>query len=148
MRVRTANATDIADWAALRAELWPSQALRAHQIEVIAALASVGGRAVALVAEEDPGGATGFVEASLRYEYVNGCETSPVAFVEGLYVRPNHRAAGIGRALLAAVETWARERGCSELASDALLENGASHAFHAAVGFHETERVVFFRKLL
>ncbi len=33
-------------------------------------------------------------------------------------------------------------------ASDALLENEASHALHLALGFQETERVIFFRKSL
>lgn len=34
------------------------------------------------------------------------------------------------------------------MASDALLDNAGSHAFHEAVGFEETERVVYFRKSL
>ena len=53
-----------------------------------------------------------------------------------------------GRALIAAVEAWTREQGCTELASDALIDNAASHAAHAACGFEETERVVYFRKPL
>ena len=91
---------------------------------------------------------TGFAEVSLRSDYVNGCETSPVAFLEGIYVRPEHRRRGIGRALVAAVEQWGRERGCSELGSDALLDNHMSHRFHGGAGFEETERVVYFRKPL
>jgi aminoglycoside 6'-N-acetyltransferase I len=35
-----------------------------------------------------------------------------------------------------------------ELASDALLDNNGSHAMHEALGFTETERVVYFRKAL
>jgi aminoglycoside 6'-N-acetyltransferase I len=38
--------------------------------------------------------------------------------------------------------------GCTELASDALLDNQASHAMHEALGFAETERVVYFLKPL
>jgi aminoglycoside 6'-N-acetyltransferase I len=49
---------------------------------------------------------------------------------------------------VAAAGQWGRERGCSELASDALLDNEASHRFHHAAGFAETERVVYFRKPL
>ena len=90
----------------------------------------------------------GFAEAALRHDYVNGCETSPVAFLEGLYVAPEHRRRGVARALVAAVEAWAHERGVSEFASDALLDNIESHAFHRAIGFTETERVVYFRRLL
>ena len=86
----------------------------------------------------------------LRCERItsNGTDTSPVAFLEGIYVEPRLRRKGIGAALVAAVCAWARRMGCRELASDALLENEGSHAVHRALGFEETERVVFFRKAL
>jgi aminoglycoside 6'-N-acetyltransferase I len=91
---------------------------------------------------------TGFAEAAIRRDYVNGCETSPVAFVEGIHVVPEHRRQGVAGALIAAVEQWARDQGLRELASDALIENSQSHAMHRALGFSETERVVYFRKAL
>ena len=97
---------------------------------------------------EDRGGIRAFAEAALRHDHVNGCDTSPVAFLEGIFVRPNIQGAGIGRLLLTSIQSWARERGCSELASDAHIGNLASHAFHRAAGFEETDRVVYFRKLL
>jgi aminoglycoside 6'-N-acetyltransferase I len=59
-----------------------------------------------------------------------------------------YRRAGIAGCLVAAVERWARQRGCREFASDALIANEASHAVHRALGFEETERVVFFRKFI
>lgn len=77
---------------------------------------------------------------------MNGTHSSPVAFLEGLYVQPADRGQGIARQLVAGVQKWAEEMGCSELASDALLDNTASHAMHEALGFMETERVVYFLK--
>jgi aminoglycoside 6'-N-acetyltransferase I len=47
-----------------------------------------------------------------------------------------------------AVAEWGKSLGCVEFGSDAPLENAASHALHAALGFAETQRVVFFRKTL
>ena len=82
---------------------------------------------------------TGFIEISLRRDYVNGCETSPVGFIEGLFARPEVRGGGGG-----VVE--ARE--CRELAWDVLLDNEASQACYRAAWFTETQRVVFFRKPL
>jgi aminoglycoside 6'-N-acetyltransferase I len=105
-------------------------------------------RFVAFLASDPSGEPAGFTEAALRSDYVNGCTTSPVVFLEGLYVVPGRRREGIARALIAAVETWARERGYEELASDALIDNVESHDLHRAVGFSETERVVYFRKNL
>ena len=94
-----------------------------------------------------PGGsAMGFVEASKRVDYVNGTSSSPVAFLEGLYVEPTSRRKGVARALVADVERWALAERCSELASDSPLENIAAHAAHRALGFEETERVVYFRR--
>lgn len=90
----------------------------------------------------------GFVEGSIRTDYVNGTSASPVAFLEGLYVVPSARRRGVARSLVAAVSDSARQRHCSELASDAVLENEASHAVRRALGFEQTERVVFFRRSL
>ena len=88
----------------------------------------------------------GFAEASVRRDYVNGCETSPVAFLEGIYVVPANRRQGVANALIAYVEDWGRNQSCVEFASDTPLENDASQRLHAALGFEETQRVVFFRK--
>jgi len=90
----------------------------------------------------------GFTEASLRTDHVNGTASSPVAFLEGLYVEPGARRRGVARALVRAVISWAMERSCIELASDTQLENTWSQAVHARLGFEETERVVYFRMAL
>lgn len=100
------------------------------------------------VAYADGGKPVGLAEAAMRTDYVNGTTSSPVAFLEGIYVLPDARRQGVAAALVDAVCNWARERGCRELASDALLENERSHAVHRALGFEETERVAFFRKRL
>lgn len=93
------------------------------------------------------GSLCGFVEVGSR-PYAEDCETSPVGYIEGWYVEPDVRKTGVGRALLQAAERWARGKGYTEIASDALLENTASHAAHRRCGYEETERLVMFRKLL
>ncbi len=145
-RIERATEADIPAWAALRARLWPADAA-AHAAELPALLASWPAQA-AFLAHAGDGPLVGFAEASLRRDYVNGTSTSPVGFLEGWFVDEGWRAQGIGRALVDAVERWSRAQGCRELASDALLENTASHLAHAACGFAETERVVYFRKAL
>lgn len=101
---------------------------------------------LALIARAGSGEAAGFAEAGVRRDYVNGCETTPVVFLEGIYVAPEFRRQGVARRLADRVAEWGRGHGLSEFASDALLENSASHAFHAAISFTETERVVYFRR--
>lgn len=144
MPIRCATFADLDDWAALRARLWPATAPARHRDEARAMLARPRGEAIALLEAAGASAPRAFAEATLRRDHVNGCETSPVAFLEGIFVRPRHRGTGMGRALVAAVEAWARERGCAELASDADLANHASRRFHRAIGLQERERVVFF----
>ena len=139
---------DVEPWAQLRVALWPHHSLEDHRAELGRAFFSQNAEAVAFIARNAANEAVGFAEASLRHDYVNGCSSSPVLFLEGIYIRPVDRRKGIARSLCNAVADWGKSLGCVEFGSDAPLENSASHALHAALGFEETQRVVFFRKLL
>ncbi|PZP62520.1 GNAT family N-acetyltransferase [Pseudoxanthomonas winnipegensis] len=143
--IRAASAHDLRAWAGLQGELWPDQDhdARGHVTEALQRADA--GNFLAFGAD---GTAIGFAEATLRNDYVNGTDSSPVAFLEGWYVNAGWRGQGIGRALLSAVRQWAQAQGCSELASDAALDNLAAQRAHAACGFAETERVVYFRMAL
>lgn len=145
--VRRAQAGDAQPWASLRQALWPDEDPSRH-LDDVADILRRPERAVAFLAFDEQGAAAGFAEATLRSDYVNGSNGSPVGFLEGWYVVPAQRGTGIGRALVTAVERWTQQAGCAELASDALLDNLDSHLAHAACGFEETERVVYFRKRL
>ncbi|EJC82402.1 sortase-like acyltransferase [Rhizobium leguminosarum bv. trifolii WSM2297] len=139
---------DIEPWAQLRMALWPHHSLDDHRAELSQAVLSQNGEAVAFIARDAANEAVGFAEATLRHDYVNGCSSSPVLFLEGIYVRPVDRRKGVARLLCNAVADWGKLLGCIEFGSDTLLENSASHALHTALGFEETQRVVFFRKPL
>jgi aminoglycoside 6'-N-acetyltransferase I len=132
-------------WLDLRIALWPDGSEGEHIAAMADALAR--GHYVRL-AFSAAGAAVGFVEASKRVDYVNGTTSSPVAFLEGLYVEPRARRRGVARALVDSVVAWARGEGLSELASDSLIDNIQAHAAHRALGFGETERVVYFRRPL
>jgi aminoglycoside 6'-N-acetyltransferase I len=134
-------------WLPLREALWPHCSDAEHLAEMAEFLAQPE-RFVQFVAYTEAHQPIGFVEASLRSDYVNGTSSSPVAFLEGLYVAPTHRCRGVARRLVAAVSEWATMRGCHEFASDAALDNELSHRVHRSLGFVETERVVYFRKAL
>ncbi len=104
--------------------------------------------AATFLARSGAGAPIGFAEATLRRDYVNGCSTSPVAFLEGLYVAPAWRRRGVARLLCAAAEDWGRMLGCVELGSDTYLENIESQRMHQALGFEEMERIVGYRKII
>jgi len=132
-------------WLALRIALWPEGAEADHLSGMADMLAR--GHYVRL-AVTAAGAAIGLVEAAKRVDYVNGTTSSPVAFLEGLYVVPDWRRRGVARTLVESVVAWALQQGLSELASDSLIDNLAAHAAHRALGFEETERVVYFRRPL
>ncbi len=146
MRIEKAGHEHLEDWVSLRVALWPGDSVEHHRAELVLFRSNENGIAFVAIDAEDH--IIGFAEATLRHDYVNGCETSPVLFLEGIYVRPENRREGVAQALCQAVAAWGRDAGCAEFASDALIDNLASHAFHAALGFVETRRVVYFRKLL
>ena len=60
---------------------------------------------------KEQGEAVGFAQCQLRHDYVEGTETSPVGYMEGIYVREGARRHGIARKLMSACETWAKAQG-------------------------------------
>jgi aminoglycoside 6'-N-acetyltransferase I len=144
-RVATPDLGQMTAWRQMRKTLWPemTEEENLHETEAMMTATSRFFVRIALNREDKP---VGFVEATVRNDYVNGCATSPVVFLEGIYVEPEVRRQGIARTLVGAAEEWGRKMDCREFASDALLENSDSHSMHRALGFEETERVVYFRK--
>ena len=90
----------------------------------------------------------GFAQCQLRHDYVEGCESTPVGFLEGIYVDDTHRCSGVARALLSACEAWAKGMGCTEFASDCEIDNRDSFAWHMKNGFREMGRTIWFAKKL
>ena len=90
----------------------------------------------------------GAVLCCLRRDYVEGCETSPVGYLEGVSVKENYRNQGVAKRLVEECEQWAREKSCREFASDCELSNTASLNFHLQIGFQEQNRIICFKKVL
>ena len=78
--VRRADARDLARWMAMRLSLWPDADDTA---DALLAQLEEDDQLVLLAFDAD-GQAIGFAEATLRHDYVNGTESSPVGFLEGL----------------------------------------------------------------
>lgn len=91
--------------------------------------------------------AAGMIEARIR-EYGEGCETSPVGYIEAWFVHEKFRGSGVAGVLANAAENWVREKGCTEMASDTWLDNETSIRAHVKLGYVEVERLVHFVKQL
>jgi aminoglycoside 6'-N-acetyltransferase I len=147
VHIRAATRDDGPVWVRMRHALWPDEE-DGHSKEMRAYFAGTLRMPLeVLIAVDDAGEAVGFAELSIR-SYAEDCVTDRVAYLEGWYVVPDARRTGVGRALIAAAEGWARAQGCTEFGSDALLDNTVSAAAHRALGFAETARIRCFRKSL
>ena len=133
-----------ADWLTLRLQLWPKE--ESEHLQQMARAQSDPDSYGVYLAYSDAGEAVGFVEIGLRHEPIGGAKSSPVGYLEGLFVRSENRRQGIAKELLAVAEEWAQYAGCEEMVSDVLLENRAGQKLHDALGFEEAEKVVFYRK--
>lgn len=145
-RIRPAEAGDADAWLRLRDALWPDSPAD-HAADIERYFAEGPASSACFLAEVADGGVVGFAEVRLR-DYAEDCLSSPVGYLEGIYVLPGHRATGVGRALVDAGERWARDLGCTEMASDRELNNERSGAFHEALGYQEAVRLVCYRKAL
>ena len=90
----------------------------------------------------------GFAQCQLRYDYVEGTGTSPVGYLEGIYIKEEYRHKGYAKELLSECEKWAKGKGCKEFASDCEIDNDSSFGFHMALGFKEANRIICFTKIL
>ena len=123
----------------LACKLWPNNTPEDLAAEFRNLLA---GEEAAVFLYRKHGRHVGFAQCQLRHDYVEGTKTSPVGYLEGIYVREADRQQGIARMLLKACEDWAKAQGCTEFASDCEITNLESQAFHQAVGFREANRIV------
>lgn len=143
--IRKAEMNDLDALTTLVLALWPENTAEELKKELADLLKQED--AACFLAFGD-GAAIGFAQCQLRRDYVEGTGSSPVGYLEGIYVAEPWRRQGTAKKILAACEAWAVSRGCREFASDCELENTQSLAFHLALGFAEANRVICFTKQL
>ena len=106
-----------ATWDERRAAVALRQAIASHDSVVL--LADAGGELI--------GFCTGYQDLhSVRFGYR--------AWIEDLAVHPEHRSAGVGKALLDAAKGWARERGATHLELDSAEPRTDAHRFYEREG--------------
>lgn len=144
--VRPVRESDLNEWFRLRKQLWDENDDGDHRSEMMDILEHSDSQLV-LVADSGNGELIGFLEASIR-PFVEDCHTDHVGYLEGWFVDPDHRRKGIGGELVRNAENWARQKGCTEMASDAEVGNERSLTAHTRLGYAVTSRLVHLRKEL
>lgn len=143
--IKKAEMADISELAQLAIQMWQDNAVVDLEQEFEQIIDS--NNAVVFIKTCDEQ-LIGFAQCQLRTDYVEGTESSPVGYLEGIFVLEEHRHKGYARELLNACENWSKEKGCLEFASDCELVNIGSYEFHIAAGFTEVNRIICFKKCL
>jgi aminoglycoside 6'-N-acetyltransferase I len=142
--IRRATQEDKAEWVRMRQGIWPDwtdEYLVVNMDEILASdndfviFACDGDRLI------------GLTEARI-IDHAEGCETSPVGYLEGWFVQEEYRGKGVVGIMTQAAENWIRGKGCTQVASDTWLENESSIRAHVKMGYAEVERLVHFVKQL
>ena len=143
--VRKAANHDSRILAEMAVQMWNSHSIDDLEADFLKTLEKQDVAFFILYADNTP---VGFAQCGLRNDYVEGTASSPVGYLEGIFVKDAYRKRGYAGKLLNACELWAKEMGCTEFASDCELGNTASLQFHLALGFEEANRIICFRKTL
>ena len=144
-KIRKVETRDHHVWMAFRKAVYEDDDENAHRAEMQSYFNDDARACFVLVNEEDE--MVGLLEMSLR-NIVDGCVSSPVGYIEGIYVSAAERGQGLGRMLTEKARAWALNKGCTELGTDALITNKPAQQFHQRMGFEEVDRVVVYKMSL
>ncbi|MBQ7954882.1 MAG: GNAT family N-acetyltransferase [Lachnospiraceae bacterium] len=143
--ISRATVKDAHDIAKMAIQMWEENTIDGLAEEFKEMIEEAEG--VVFLAKVD-GQAAGFAQCQLRHDYVEGTDSSPVGYLEGIFVQEEYRGCGIAKHLLQECEKWAVKQGCTEFASDCELTNSESLKFHMSMGFEEANRIICFTKRL
>ncbi|MGN1201457.1 MAG: aminoglycoside 6'-N-acetyltransferase [Candidatus Caccovivens sp.] len=143
--IKKASLSEIEILAKLANKLWTGHSVEELKIEFSDIMQKNQSAFFVKYVEEQP---VGFAQCQKRFDYVEGTHSSPVGYLEGVYVCPKYRRQGFATQLLKECENWAKENGCKEFASDCQLCNYKSAKFHLVSGFKEANRIICFTKKL
>jgi aminoglycoside 6'-N-acetyltransferase I len=141
--IKEATLQDTKEAAHLALLLWPGHTLEEFIQEMKHFIAQPDAKVFLATHDSET---IGFAQCQVRYDYVEGTSSSPVGYLEGLFVKEAFRKQGFAKNLVNACEKWAKKKGCHEFASDCEIENEESLAMHLKLGFSEANRIICFKK--
>jgi len=132
------------EWLSMGLALWPHH--KKKELEKVFRTELKSDKHKHFLVQNENGEYLGFINLSLRSDYVQGSSSSPVGYVEGIYVKPKYRKQGVAKELIKQAEKWSKKQGCKELGSDAELRNTVSQKFHKNLGFKKDDIIVHYIK--
>ena len=142
--IRRVTQEDKAEWLRMRKGIWPEAPDEYLNFDMDEILADDNYMVIFACDGDKP---IGLTEAQIKGS-AEGCETSPVGYLEGWFVQDDYRGKSVVGIMTRAAEDWIREKGCTEVASDTWLDNESSIRAHVKMGYVEVERLVHYVKQL
>ena len=128
--IQKATSKDCRILAELAVQMWDSHTAEELEVEFSETIPDDQSAFFIKYVNDSP---VGFAQCGLRHDYVEGTESSPVGYLEGIFVEEGYRKQGFAKELLCACQQWAKDMGCTEFASDCELDNFESLQFHIAI---------------
>lgn len=145
MKLVSITEREVDRWRAMRVELYGQLEPGFHDAEMPNILHRDDWYCWLVIAED--GSTIGMVELSLR-NVVDGCLSSPVPYIEGLFIEAKQRNRGLGRQLMQILFDWCCEQGYTELALNTEAVNTAAQRFYDSLGFQQNDSVIEYRMTL
>jgi aminoglycoside 6'-N-acetyltransferase I len=142
--IRSVTWEDKAEWLRMRKGIWPEAPDEYLNFDMDEILTNDKYYVIFACDGDKP---IGLTEVQIK-DYGEGCETSPIGYLEGWFVQEEYRGQAIVGIMTKVAEGWVREKGCTEMASDTWLDNESSIRAHVKMGYSEVERLVHFVKQL
>ena len=144
MKITPITKKDFSEWVVMAKLFWTKHSEEKIKKEFKRILNSK--KEKSFICRDDNGKTIGFINISIRTDYVEGSKTNPVGYLEGKYVKKESRKKGIAKILMEEAEKWFKSKKVKEIGSDAETNNVVSQKFHKKVGFKKGETLVHYLK--
>lgn len=140
MKIREYLSTDLEEYKSLIQELW-NDVEDKELIEIVSDSLTTHNK---VFVAEDNSTLIGFLNTSIRTDYVEGASTNKTGYIEGIFVVKEYRKKHVASNLLETAFEYFKSLSITEVGSDIELDNTVSKEFHEKVGFKEMSRNIHY----
>ena len=142
--IRQAEKEDSRVLAEMAVCMWDSHT--AAELEMEFARTIEEGREVFFIQYQDQT-PVGFAQCSMRSDYVEGTESSPVGYLEGIFVKEDHRGKGYAGECLDYARQIAEKENCYKMMLLTGSKDPETFHFYEKAGYNSSDKTAFIQWL-
>ena len=119
--------------------LWPNNEKDLIKSDLVYIIGHLNNRVLLAKSDEEY---IGFIHMSIRSGFVEGADTTPVGYIEGVYVKPDYRRKGVAKELYHAGLEWLKSEKCSQIGADIGINDNMCPDFYIGMGYKEANRII------